>query len=345
MRKYIPVRGGGGGFSFLLDKRGILFSLLFLILTLLLFLLSLGMGDFFIAPIDVIKVLLGTGASDHTLVVQTFRLPRVLAAILVGACLAVSGSILQGMVRNPLASPDLLGITGGASVAAVAFITLFPAASIRWLPLSAMIGAAIVTALLYGFAWKKGISALRLVLIGVGIQACTSALNTLLLVTSPTYLTSKAMVWLTGSVYGTDWNAILTLLPWALVFIPLAFLFGRSINVQQLGDDVARGVGHHVEKYRALLLLLCVALAGAAVAIGGAIGFVALLAPQIARKLVGPAFGALLPVTALTGSFIVTAADLVARTVFSPLDLPVGIFTAAIGAPFFMYLLFKYRNQ
>ncbi|MBN6186126.1 iron ABC transporter permease [Aneurinibacillus sp. BA2021] len=345
MKKYMPVRGRKGSFSFLLDTRSILFSLLFLLLTLILFLLSVGIGDFFIAPGDVLKVLFGAGAPEHTLVVQTFRLPRVLAAMLVGACLAVSGAILQGMVRNPLASPDLLGITGGASVAAVAFITLFPAVSIRWLPLSAMAGAAIVTALLYGFAWKRGISALRLVLIGVGIQACTSALNTLLLVTSPTYLTSKAMVWLTGSVYGTDWNAVLALLPWVLLLIPLAFLFGRSINVQQLGDDVAQGVGHHVEKHRALLLLLCVALAGAAVAVGGAIGFVALLAPQIARKLVGPMFGALLPVTALTGSCIVTGADLIARVAFSPLDLPVGIFTAAIGAPFFMYLLYKYRNQ
>jgi iron complex transport system permease protein len=172
-----------------------------------------------------------------------------------------------------------------------------------------------------------------------------SALTTLLLVTSPIYLTSKAMVWLTGSVYGTNWNDVLTLLPWTLVFIPMAFLLGRNINIQQLGDEVAQGVGHHVERQRALLLFLCVALAGAAVAIGGAIGFVALLAPQIARKLVGPSFGALLPVAALSGSFIVVCADLIARVALPPLDLPVGIFTSAIGAPFFMYLLYKYRNQ
>ncbi|MCP1358850.1 FecCD family ABC transporter permease [Aneurinibacillus migulanus] len=345
MKNYIPVRGGKGKFSFLLDRRSIIFSLFFLLLTFILILFSIGIGDFFIAPIDVLKVLLGMGAPEHNLVVQTFRLPRVLTAMLVGACLAVSGAILQGMVRNPLASPDLLGITGGASVAAVAFITVFPAASIRWLPVSALLGAGLVIVLIYFLAWKQGVSTMRLVLIGVGIHSCMSALTTLLLVVSPVYLTSKAMVWLAGSVYGTNWNDVLTLLPWALVFIPLAVLLGRSINVQQLGDDVAQGVGHHVERQRAVLLLVCVALAGAVVAIGGAIGFVALLAPQIARKLVGPSFGALLPMAALIGSFIVVAGDLIARTALSPLDLPVGIFTSAIGAPFFMYLLYKYRNQ
>lgn len=345
MRKYVYVRGKRWPFSFLIDKRAVIITLLFLLLTLALFLLSVGIGDFFIQPTDVMKTLLGIGAAEHALIIQTFRLPRVLTAILVGACLAVSGAILQGMVRNPLASPDLLGITGGASVAAIGFIMLFPTASIQWLPVSALFGAGIVTVLIYMLAWKKGVSALRLVLIGVGIQSCMSALTTLLLVTSPIYLTSKAMVWLTGSVYGTNWNDVLTLLPWTLVFIPMAFLLGRNINIQQLGDEVAQGVGHHVERQRALLLFLCVALAGAAIAIGGAIGFVALLAPQIARKLVGPSFGALLPVAALSGSFIVVCADLIARVALPPLDLPVGIFTSAIGAPFFMYLLYKYRNQ
>jgi iron complex transport system permease protein len=343
MKHLFTIRGKN--LSFLTNKRSLLLTFIFLVLTLAVFIFSVGMGEISIHPLDVAKSLIGMGLPEHALVIQTFRLPRTLVSVLVGACFGVSGAILQGMVRNPLASPDLIGITGGASVAAIAFITLFPEASINWLPLAAILGATIATVIIYTLAWKKGVSALRLVLIGVGIQSCTAALTTLLLVMSPVYLTNKAMVWLTGSVYGTNWNDVSSLLPWTILFIGLAILSARHLNIQQLGDDIARGVGQRVEQQRFLLLSICVALAGAAVAIGGAIGFVALLAPQIARKLVGPSFGGLLPVAALTGSLIVVAADLVARTAFSPLDLPVGIFTSVIGAPFFMYLLYKYRNQ
>ncbi|MED0676019.1 iron ABC transporter permease [Aneurinibacillus thermoaerophilus] len=345
MKNYVPIRGQKFPVSFLLDKRSLFFSLLFFLLTLVVLLLSVGMGDFFIPPADVVKTLLGIGSSEHALIIQTFRLPRALASVLVGACLAVSGAILQGIVRNPLASPDLVGITGGASVTAVSFIILFPTASIAWLPLSAMVGAIVMTLLIYMLAWRKGISPFRLVLIGVGIQAAMAACTKLLLVISPIYLTSEAMVWLAGSVYGSNGKDVLSLLPWAIVLIPCAFFLSRSVNVQQLGDDIATGVGQRLERDRFILLAVCATLAGAAIAIGGAIGFVALLAPHIARKLVGSSFGGLLPVAASVGAFMVTGADLIARTAFSPLDLPVGIFTSAIGTPFFIYLLYKYRNH
>ena len=343
MKKYSSFRLGP--LSFLLDRRSALIVLLLLALTFVSVLVSAGLGQMQIHPLDVLKVLIGQGTSQDALIVNSFRMPRIVAALLVGMSLSVSGAILQSIIRNPLASPDVIGITGGASVAAVVFITLFETASIQLLPVAALIGAAVITLLIYALAYKNGVTPMRLVLVGVGINAAAAALTTLLIVTSPIYLTQKAVVWLTGSVYGTTWGNVQTMLPWVVIFIPLAIALSRNINIQQLGDDLATGVGSTVQRHRFLLLLICVALAGVAVAFGGAIGFVGLLAPHIARKLVGPLSGSLLPASALVGGLLVILADLVARVAMQPLDLPVGIFTAAIGAPFFIYLLYKNRNN
>ena len=185
---------------------------------------------------------------------------------------------------------------------------------------------------------------MRLVLIGIVIEASMKSVTTLVIVRSQFYASSKALTWLTGTVYGSNWSNVWALLPWTIVLLPAAFFMGRTLNVLQLGDDTAAGAGSKVDRDRLLMLILCVGLAGAAVAVGGAIGFVALLAPHAARRLVGPSFGGLLPVSALLGGIIVAASDLIARTAFAPLDLPVGIFTSLIGAPFFLYLLYKNRN-
>ena len=334
-----------GRLSFLLDRRSALVFLFMLAVTFVSVLVSAGIGQMQIHPLNVLKVLIGQGTPQDALIVTSFRLPRIVAGLLVGMSLAVSGAILQSIIRNPLASPDVIGITGGASVAAVVFITLFETASIQWLPFAALVGAAAITLLIYALAYKNGVTPMRLVLVGVGINAAATAVTTLLIVMSPIYLTQKAFVWLTGSVYGSTWGNVQTMLPWVVLFIPLAIGLSRQINIQQLGDDLATGVGHPVQRQRFLLLLICVALAGVAVAIGGAIGFVGLLAPHIARKLVGPLSGSLLPASALVGGLLVILADLVARMAMPPLDLPVGIFTAAIGAPFFIYLLYKNRNK
>jgi iron complex transport system permease protein len=342
---YLKIRNGALRFSFLVQRKSLWVLLGLLLTTFAVFVLSTGTGQVSISPLRVLHVLIGTGTTQDTLIVQSLRLPRTVAAVLIGAALAVSGAILQGIVRNPLASPDVIGITGGASVAAVLFLTKAEGASIQWLPFAALFGAVVVTVLLYLLSWKNGITPLRLVLIGVGINAATTALTTLMTVMSPIYLTARAVTWMSGSIYGTNWKVVLYLLPWLAIFLPLAMILGRSLNAQQLGDEVATGIGHPVQKHRVLLLLVSVALAGAAVAAGGAIGFVGLLAPQIGRKLVGPSMGVLLPVSGLVGSLLVLLADWVARTAFAPLDLPVGIFTAAVGAPFFIYLLYMNRNR
>jgi iron complex transport system permease protein len=341
---YVAYRGNKLPISVLLKKRSIWITLSLLVVTFAFFVLSIGAGELKIPPLDVLKTLLGFSSGQYDLIIFTFRLPRIVASLLIGASLAVSGAILQGIIRNPLASPDLLGVTGGASVTAVLFITLFQGLSIQWLPVAASMGAGIATFVIYMLAWKQGVSSMRLVLIGVGVSEVLSALTRMLIVLSPIHLTSKAMIWLTGTVYGTTWNNVLALIPWFLAVL-VGLMYGRSVNIQQLGEDVATAVGSSVQRDRFILLLISTVLAGSAVAIGGAVGFVGLLAPHIARKLVGSAFGEVLPVAALVGGLMVMIADLIGRTAFSPLDLPVGIFTAGIGAPYFIYLLYKNRNQ
>jgi iron complex transport system permease protein len=295
---------------------------------------------------ELIRTVIGHGTAENNLIIGILRMPRILVAVLAGAALGVSGAILQGIIRNPLASPDILGITGGASFAAVAFITyLLGDVSIKWLPMAAFAGAAVVALVIYMLAWNKGVTPISLVLIGIGISAVTGALTMLMITLSPITSAGQAYIWLTGSVYGANWENVYTLLPWVAIFIPLAFIFARDVTVQELGDDVAKGLGSPVQLHRWLLLMISVALAGAAVAVVGAIGFVGLIAPHIARKLVGPSFGSLIPAAAVVGSLMVLLADTVGRTAFLPLDVPAGVFTAAVGAPFFIFLLFRNRNR
>lgn len=332
-----------GPASQLLPKRGVIAAIALIVATIAVAVVSTGMGETNYSPIEVLKVLLGAGTEDQVLVIQTFRLPRIICALLVGLSLGAAGAIMQGVARNPLASPDILGITGGASVAAVAFLTLFETMSIQFLPFAAFLGSAVVSAILYGLAWKNGVTPMRLVLIGIGIKAIMAALTTTLIVKAPIYLTAKAMTWLTGSLYGTQWTDVIMLLPWTVVLLGLSMVFARNMNALQMGESIAAGIGSAVQRQQFVLILMCVGLSGAAVGIGGAIGFVALLAPHIAKQLVGPSFETMLPVSAVVGAFIVTSADLIGRVAFSPVDVPVGAITSAIGAPFFIYLLYKNR--
>ncbi|MFC4324292.1 FecCD family ABC transporter permease [Litchfieldia salsa] len=346
MSKFITIRNKSGSISFqIYNKTLFVFSLL-LLLSFSVVLLSLSVGSSFIHPLSVIKYLVGYGSEEHAFILHTLRLPRTLLAFMVGAALGVSGLILQGIIRNPLASPDIIGITGGASVGAIIFIVYFMGAmSLQWLPLAAILGAGIVSILIYLLSWKKGVTPIRLVLIGIGISAAMNAFITMMLVISETTVTTKAYLWLTGSVYGANWQNVYSMLPWILIFIPLTLLFSRVVNAKELGDDVGIGLGIRVQYYRFLLLLISVALAGSAVAFAGGIGFVGLVAPHIARMLIGRSFAALVLLSTLIGGMIVSIADIIARTVFLPLDIPAGVFTAGIGAPFFIYLLYRNRNM
>lgn len=307
---------------------------------------NVGYGEYPIPSVDVVKTLMGFQAGDenYSFIVNVLRLPRALVAVLVGAALAVSGAILQGLTRNDLAAPDIVGVNAGAGLVAVSMIVVFPSVPAAYLPPAAFAGAFFVAVLLYVLAWRGSSSPMRLILIGVGISAVATALTTVMITYGDIYQVSQALVWLTGSVYGRTWEQIWPLLPWLLVFMPLALLRARHLNTLNLGDEVARGLGARVELERGLLLLASVALAASAVATAGTIGFVGLMSPHIARRLVGPAHGGLLPVAAMTGGAIVVLADLVGRTLFAPLEIPCGIVTSAVGAPFFLYLLYRTRK-
>ncbi|AST93183.1 FecCD family ABC transporter permease [Sutcliffiella cohnii] len=349
MRKYRTFRYRNL-FSYFVDNKSIwvIFSLLLAVVGL--FIISTGTGEMKIAPWNVVKIIFGYGESMETLVVQSFRLPRIIMALLVGISLAVAGAILQGIIRNPLASPDIIGLTGGASAAVVLFLALFSDSnnslivSIQWLPLSAFIGATVVAILVYILAWKNGLSPIRLVLIGIGISALMQAVTTMLMILGPIYRASQANIWITGTVYGTNWDQVKLMIPWTIILFIISLMLVRHINIQELGDELATSVGSSVQKQRVGLLFLSTALTGGAVAFGGGIGFVGLMAPHIARRLVGSSFGVLLPTSALIGAFLVMLADLIGRTLFSPLEIPAGVFTASIGAPYFIYLLYKTRN-
>ncbi|MFL1405131.1 FecCD family ABC transporter permease [Marinobacter sp. M1N3S26] len=303
--------------------------------------LSLGTGSHPASWLEAMSALVAGDDPGLRLVVMEIRLPRVLMAILAGASLGIAGLILQGLVRNPLASPDVIGISSGASAAAVLCLWLSSAA---WLVPAAMAGALAVAGLLVTLTWYKGISPGRLVLVGVGLAAGLDALTTLLLVISPDTTAMTAFIWLTGSLYAAQWHDVLGLAPWLLVCLPIVLAKARHLDIQAMGDIAALGLGSAVQRHRLLFLLVAVALTGASVAHVGALGFVGLISPHLARRMVRSGHPGLVMLTAFNGAIILVCADLVGRMAFLPRDLPAGIFVSGIGAPFFVYLLYRMRR-
>ncbi|KGP89777.1 iron ABC transporter permease [Pontibacillus chungwhensis BH030062] len=350
MSKYVKIRSKKDRISFFLEKRALTYFSLFLGLLCVLFIMSASLGETFIPPFDAVTVFFGGGTDVQNLIIETLRLPRIIVALFVGIGLALSGAILQGMIRNPLASPDIIGISGGGAVAVVLFLTLFSdetdslTVSIHWMPVAAFIGASLVGIFVYLLAYKNGVSPMRIILIGIGLSALTQAITNTLMIVGPIYRASQANVWLTGSVYGANWEQVKVIVPSILVLVFVSLLLSRRINVQELGEELAAGVGSHLQRDRFLFLLVSTALAGIAVSFAGGVGFVGLMAPHIARRLVGSSYGALLPLSGLIGAILVIGADLIGRTLFLPNIIPAGVFTATIGAPYFIFLLFSNKR-
>lgn len=337
--KLLPV-------SFHLDRRVPAILLILTLVTLTAMILSVGYGEYPISPIDVVKTLLSlpTANSDYAFIINTLRLPRTIIAFLVGVGLAIAGTITQGITRNPLAAPGIIGINAGATLAAVSLIILLPNVPISLLPVAAFGGALTVAILIYLLAWQGGSSPVRLILVGIGFSLIAGALTDIMITFGEINTVSQALVWLAGSVYGRSWSQVWSLLPWIVIFGTMALLLTKELNTLNLGDEVACGLGSRVEWQRGLLLLTGVALAGASVATAGAVGFVGLMSPHLGRQLVGASHEGLLPVSAMIGGMLVVVADLLGRVLFAPLELPCGIITAAIGAPYFVYLLITQRK-
>jgi iron complex transport system permease protein len=324
----------------------VLCMITFLIITV--FFISLNVGVIRISPMETIQTLFGFGTEENKLVLFEFRLPRMILAICIGAGLAVSGAILQSITRNELAEPGIVGINAGASLAVVMFIFLTGGTmetlsefSIFVLPFIAFIGATMAAFLIYIFAWKNGVTPMRLILVGIAINAIFSALLIVIQLGMENRDFLKALVWISGSIWTANWKYVVAILPWILILIPFTIYKSRYLNILQLGDNLSIGLGLDVEKERRKFILLSVALAGSSVAVGGGITFLGLVAPHIARKIVGPQHERFILTSALLGSLILLFADMIGRVIIMPSELPVGIVVSCLGAPYFLYLLMK----
>lgn len=299
--------------------------------------LNIGRGDFEIPVLDVLAVLVGGGEGAQQFIVLEVRLPRSLTGLLVGAALGLSGAITQTVARNPLASPDILGVTSGASAAAVLLIVVGAAGPLVGLPLAALVGGLVTAVLVYGLAWRRGIDGYRLVLVGIGIGAVAEALTSWLLVSAKITEATRAAVWLTGSLNQRGWEHVVPVAVALAVLVPAGLLLSFGLGTLQLGDDTARGLGMRVDRSRAALLLTAIGLCAVATASAGPIGFVALVVPQVCLRLVGAARPPLFA-SAVYGALLLVGADLVTRTVL-PVELPVGIITSVLGAPYLIWML------
>lgn len=340
-------RSANFGISFSVNKHSLLILLILLIITFLAMVMNIAYGEY---PIDILSVIqtllrIDTNNPDYNFVIYNLRLPRMLTACFVGMSLAISGAIMQGITRNPLADTSIIGINAGASLAAVIVIVLFPTLPAGSLTLIAFVGALVTALLIYLLAFERGTNPIRLILIGVGITAAIKAATNILITFGNIHDVSKALVWLTGSVHGRTWDQVVYLLPWLILFIPLALINSSQLNILSLGDEISKSLGMKLEWQRSLLILISSALAGAAVATAGDIGFVGLISPHIARQLIKANYHELLPISAIIGVILVLISDFSGRVLFSPLEIPCGVITAILGTPYFIFLLIKNRHH
>ncbi|CAK7083451.1 MAG: Fe(3+) dicitrate transport system permease protein FecD [Citrobacter freundii] len=280
-----------------------------------------------------------TGREYHY-VLTAYRLPRLLLALLVGAALAVAGALVQGIVRNPLASPDILGVNHAASLASVGTLLLLPSLPVITLPLLAFAGGMAGLILLRILANTS--QPMKLALTGVALSACWASLTDYLMLSHPQDVNS-ALLWLTGSLWGRDWSFVKIAAPLLILFLPLSLRFCRDLDLLALGDARATTLGVSVPRIRLQALLLAVAMTSTGVAVCGPISFIGLVVPHMVRSITGGRHRWLLPVSAMTGALLLVVADLLARIIHPPLELPAGVLTAIIGAPWFVWLLVRMR--
>ncbi|HTF48774.1 MAG TPA: iron chelate uptake ABC transporter family permease subunit [Pseudonocardia sp.] len=342
-----PVRAGG--FSGVWRPRLVTVTLVGVGLLVLVAAVNIGRGEFPISVGDVLGALVGGGDRAQRFIVLQLRLPRTLTGLLVGAALGMAGAITQAITRNPLASPDLLGVTGAAGTAAVAVIAFGGGSGVVvgvlaqvGLPIAALLGGLLAAVLVYGLAYRRGVVSDRLVLVGVGVNAVAVAITSWLLVVADINQATQATVWLTGSLDGRDWAHVVPVAVALALLVPTGLRLSFGLGALALGDDTASALGVRVNRYRVALGLVALTLAAVATASAGPIGFVALVVPQICQRLVGGSAPPLVT-SAVYGALLTVSADLIARTAL-PAELPVGIVTAVLGAPYLLYLLGR-RNR
>ncbi|WP_420121862.1 FecCD family ABC transporter permease [Nakamurella sp.] len=312
--------------------------------------LGIAAGSAQLGPTDVVRTLLGQGTPSQDLIVVELRLPRVLCGALVGAALGLAGALTQTFARNPLATPDILGVTSGAALGAVAAIVLAggsysigAGALTLGLPAVAAIGALGTAAVVYGLSWRDGVDSYRLILVGIGTTAALTGVTSYLIARAQLTEASTASQWLVGSLSGVSWASVWPVLLTVAVVTPFALVQSSNLEVSLLGDDVSTGLGVVVQRHRLVIIGCAVLLTAAAVSAAGPIEFVAFVAPQVVRRLTRTARPPLLA-SAVTGALVVVGADTLARAVL-PGEVPVGIVTAVIGAPYLIWLLTRRKDR
>jgi len=309
-------------------------------LSLLALVVSVAVGEFAVPLLDVVASLAGAGDPAVDFIVLDLRLPRALTALLAGAALGAAGAVFQQVTRNALVAPDVIGVSAGASLAAVAVIVLGSSTGAATVPLAALAGALVSGGLLYGLAWRGGVHGYRFVLVGIGVAAVMQAGIGYVLTEGRIFEVAQAYVWLVGSVNGRGWEHVWPLAVALALLLPVIAALARRADALELGDELARALGLGVERSRLLLLAAAVVLTGVAVSAAGPVGFVAFLAPHLARRLGHPvSLQALLPLAAGCGAALVVVCDLAGRLLFAPTEIPVGLITSIVAAPYFLLLL------
>lgn len=311
--------------------------------------LSIMTGSYSISPSDLLTTLLNKGSRAHTFAIFQIRLPRIVLALLVGSALGVSGIILQGITKNPLAEPGMIGINAGSALFVVlwishganAYSSSLSDGKVLLMPLLAIAGAFCTTAFLYGYSWRNGIRPIRFLLTGVGVNAGITAVISFYQLQMSRGDYNQVLMWTNGSLWGSSWRYILVSAPLILLLLVLVWTHSRTLDILSLGDEGAAALGVSTQRTRIWFLAAAAALAALATAVAGSIAFLGLLGPQIALRIAGVRHRLLLPLAALISSMLLIIADMLARNLFSPLEIPVGILVSIIGIPYFIYLMMK----
>lgn len=312
-----------------------------LVATIMVILYSLTMGTIKVPISEIVNLFRGYESDDLTkTIILNVRMPRILTGLLVGMNLAVAGVLLQGTLRNPMASPNVIGVNAGAGLGAIMTMILFPS-NIELIPVTAFAGALIASLLVYGFSiYAKRPSTAHIILIGVALSALFRAFTSGLMTMNSDEL-AVSYSWLLGNLSGRSWTYFEMIYPYTLLGLAAAVFLSPKINLFGLGDEVSSSIGLSVNLYRVIIIFVASLLAGSAISVAGTIGFIGLIAPHTARLFIGNDYKYLVPLSALFGGFLLILSDTVARTIFQPVELSVGIITSALGAPFFLYILYR----
>lgn len=310
---------------------------------------SMTSGEYKMSVGTFFKTLFGQGEYTDTLILMEFRLPRMLITILAGAALAMSGAILQSVTRNPLAEPGILGINAGSGFVIALFIVIGQVNAENFvyvLPIISMIGGILTAIIIFSFSYNRGegISPASMVLVGVGMAAALSGGSLTLMSTFDKDQSEFMASWFAGNIWGDEWTFVIAFLPWVVILVPYLLFKSNVLNLLNTHQHIAQGVGVKIGKERIVLLLVAVILSSAAVSVAGAIGFIGLMGPHIAKSIVGPRHQLFLPISILIGALLLVVSDTLGKVILQPSGIPAGIVVAIIGAPYFLYLMYKTKS-